>query len=237
MKKYILGFVTAMILFTVYAFNVESRIGDLSNKFFIGSAYIKDTLTTSLVFSNNLYPKDSLLFKGQGNYAICDYQDNMLLRFRPGSSDIRFANNFDVIMSNLVTTDIINSGNTALTGYLSVGDTLGVRGVSRLDGDVNYLARQLATLSSVASAGTIVLPTNANDISGTTTITNITTTGWTNGSIVTLYFQGSLTLVNNNAGAGHTSLAGGVDFSATAGDVIQLMLRSSVWYEVSRSVN
>jgi len=106
----------------------------------------------------------------------------------------------------------------------------------RVDNQYNY--RELGTLPVVASAGTITLTYgNTFDISGTTTITNITTTGWTDGSIITLYFQGSLTFTNNNAGAGHFALAGGVDFSATGGDVITLMLRSSVWYEVSRSVN
>lgn len=105
-----------------------------------------------------------------------------------------------------------------------------------LTGQYNY--RDLGTLPVIASAGTITLTYgNTFDISGTTTITNITTTGWTDGSIITLYFQGSLTFTNNNAGAGHFALAGGVDFSATGGDVITLMLRSSVWYEVSRSVN
>lgn len=128
----------------------------------------------------------------------------------------------------------------ACTGADITADVLptftGANPYVRVNSQYNY--RDLGSLPVIASTGTITLTYgNSFDISGTTTITNITTTGWTNGSIVTLYFQGSLTLVNNNAGAGHTSLAGGVDFSATAGDVIQLMLRSSVWYEVSRSVN
>lgn len=229
MKKYILGFLTAVLLFSVYAFNAESRIenidkklGEVSQKLSIGSAWVKDTLTSDLVFSGDIYPKDSLLFKGQGNYAICDYQDNMLIRFRPGSSDIRFANNFDVYLSNLVTTDIINSGNTSLTGNLTVGKRL-----------------HTPKGADVASASAITLGDgNYFHITGTTTIANITTTDWVSGDRIYLYFDNTLTLTNGGAGAGHFALNGATDFTSSSGDIITLVLDGTVWYQVApASVN
>jgi len=101
-----------------------------------------------------------------------------------------------------------------------------------------YHQRKLGTLPSIASAGTLTLTYgNSFNITGTTTIANITNTGWTDGSQITLYFEQALTLTNNAVGVGHFALSGGTDFNVTAGSLITLMLRSTLWYEVSRTVN
>lgn len=95
----------------------------------------------------------------------------------------------------------------------------------------------------VASASTItLLGGNAFAITGTTTIDYITTTKWSAGSIVVLFFQASLT-VTHNAGsppgtAAAIMLAGAANFSATANDNLTLCynLADSKWHEISRTV-
>lgn len=92
--------------------------------------------------------------------------------------------------------------------------------------------------SDVASANDITLGSgNAFDITGTTQVNTIITTNWTNGSVVVLQFDGSVTVAHNTAGAGGVILlAGAVNFSATAGDTLTLMLHEGSWREIARTV-
>ena len=87
-------------------------------------------------------------------------------------------------------------------------------------------------LITVASAATVTIP-NAPvvSISGTTNIDTITATGRA-GQIVTLQFQGILTV---NDGTGNLRLAG--NFVTSADDTLTLACTGSVWAEISRSVN
>lgn len=89
--------------------------------------------------------------------------------------------------------------------------------------------------ANVASAATLTLGDDGNvfHITGTTTITAITTTNWQAGSEVTLIFDSTASIT---AGA-NMLLAGGTDFSGTANDVIKLVWDGTSWFEVSRSVN
>ena len=66
---------------------------------------------------------------------------------------------------------------------------------------------------------------------GASTLTNITN-GY-EGKAVTLRFVDANTTVTR----GNAFLAGGVNFVSTARDILQLTLRSSQWYETTRSVN
>ncbi len=222
MKKYFKLSIVLNVLFALSILYGFKEINEISQKLSIGGAWVKDTLTSDLVFSGDIYPKDSLLFKGQGNYAICDYQDNMLIRFLTGSSEIRFPSAYDIFMNSLNANDIINSGNTSLTGNL----TLGKRFHTPKGADV-------------ASASAITLGDgNYFHITGTTTIANITTTDWVSGDRIYLYFDNTLTLTNGGAGAGHFALNGATDFTSSSGDIITLVLDGTVWYQVApASVN
>lgn len=96
--------------------------------------------------------------------------------------------------------------------------------------------------ANVASANNLTLGVDGNvfHVTGTTTINAITTANWAAGSEFTLIFDGSLTVKNNTAGGGGTAvmlLAGGVDFSATANDVLKLVWDGTSFFEISRSVN
>lgn len=96
---------------------------------------------------------------------------------------------------------------------------------------------------AVASANNLVLGSGGNrfQISGTTQINLLDNTSWTAGSIITLHFQGSLTVKHNQAASGNNKpimLSGAVDFAATADDQLTLQYDGTAvkWYETARTV-
>ena len=134
-------------------------------------------------------------------------------------------------------TDIMN----LITGGVSAV-TIDASQNSTFAGDVSVTGRVLAAQGSdVASADEIVLGTDGNyfDITGTTTINHIRNTGWTAGSMMTLQFDGSVTVTHNVGGAAGAEadilLAGAVDFSATAGDTLTLRYDGTTFREIART--
>lgn len=113
-------------------------------------------------------------------------------------------------------------------------------GSSRFDG------RLLKTQGAdTASANDLTLGSDGNtfEITGTTQINAITTTGWQNGAMITLFFTSTPTVKHNTAGGANTAvllLSGAVDFSATANDTLTLVLGevggTQAWREVARTV-
>lgn len=101
---------------------------------------------------------------------------------------------------------------------------------------------QLSKGANVASAGDLTLGSAGNSfsITGTTTINAITTTNWQAGSIIILIFASTPTVKHNTAGGASTAkmlLNGGVDFVASANDVLTLIYDGTNWLECSRSIN
>lgn len=90
-------------------------------------------------------------------------------------------------------------------------------------------------LPAVASATTVTLPLGADvvSISGTTSISTINTNGHS-GRIVTLYFQGALTVVRGSTIILSSALG---NFVTTANDTLTLMCDGNYWFEIGRSVN
>lgn len=91
--------------------------------------------------------------------------------------------------------------------------------------------------STVASAATILLPAGHElfNITGTTNISTIravTPTSSYEGRVVTLVFNGVLTLVN---GSGNLRLNGSANFVTAAGSTITLKYTGTTWYETGRS--
>lgn len=86
--------------------------------------------------------------------------------------------------------------------------------------------------TTIASAATITIPIGQRvaTISGTTGITSITATGHS-GAVVTLIFQGALTVTDGS----NLRLAG--NFTTTADDTLTLACDGTNWFETSRSVN
>jgi hypothetical protein len=99
--------------------------------------------------------------------------------------------------------------------------------------------------TDVASANNVLLGEgNTFEITGTTQINLISNTSWQNGSVIRLVFTSTPTVKNGQTTSGSNitiKLAGAADFSATADDVLVLMLSevggTQAWREVSRSVN
>jgi hypothetical protein len=86
--------------------------------------------------------------------------------------------------------------------------------------------------AAVASATALPLPTGrVFHVTGTTTVTSITSTGFQAGAIITIIFDGALTFTDGS----NLKLAG--DFVTTADDTITLCYDGTNWYEVCRSVN
>lgn len=136
------------------------------------------------------------------------------------------------------------AGNQSLTGNLSVTGTLGVTGASTLTGNVaaagTLAVTGVSTFSNrvltaqgadVASASTITLGNgNVFNVTGTTDINMITTTGWVVGSVVYLKFTGIATLKNNQTPTGLTAgivMGSAGDYISRANAGISLALTST----------
>lgn len=97
--------------------------------------------------------------------------------------------------------------------------------------------------ADVASAGTLTLGTDGNrfDVTGTTTINYITTTGWTAGSVVILRFTGILTFTHNAgtvpANTAALDLTASGNIATAAGTRIILCYNGSKWEQVAPVVN
>ncbi|HTE57874.1 MAG TPA: hypothetical protein VK694_03940 [Verrucomicrobiae bacterium] len=113
-------------------------------------------------------------------------------------------------------------------------------GTARFDGRI--LGNQGA---DVASVNNLVLGTDGNvfEITGTTQVNLLSNIGWQNGSTVTLLFTATPTVKHAQATATTNItilLAGAVDFVATAGDSLTLVLSeiggTQGWREVARAV-
>lgn len=148
------------------------------------------------------------------------------------------------------TRTITNSASVYIAGAPVAGSNVSISngpfalwvdaGTSRFDG--RMLQNQGA---DVASANDLTLGSDGNvfEITGTTQINAITTSGWQNGSRITLLFTANPTVKHNTAGGAGTAvmlLAGAVDFTATAGDTLTLILSeiggTQAWREAGRAV-
>ena len=126
------------------------------------------------------------------------------------------------------------------------GVTNGTQGaLFTVEGDGRFLFNgrsQNKLGAAVAAANDLTLGYDGNvfHITGATQINAITTTGWQAGSEITLIFDSTPLVKSTTAGGGSTALlnlASGVDFAATAKDVLKLLYDGSEWFEVSRSAN
>lgn len=86
--------------------------------------------------------------------------------------------------------------------------------------------------AAVASATALPLPTGrVFHVTGTTTVTSITSTNFAAGAVITLIFDGILTFTDGS----NLKLNG--NFVTSADDTITLVYDGTNWYEMCRSVN
>lgn len=100
---------------------------------------------------------------------------------------------------------------------------------------------ELGSGIAIASANDLLTGNDGNQFSvtGNTQINAITTTNWQSGSHLELIFTGTPTLKNNTAGGVNTSpmlLAGSIDYTAAAGDLIGFSYDGTVWHETNRKL-
>jgi hypothetical protein len=146
--------------------------------------------------------------------------DNTLVRF-DGTDAALKASGISVDDSNNISGYGNFTDNATFTGNLTVKKRiLGTKG------------------ADVTSANDITLGDgNYFDVTGTTQINTIASTSWTEGSIVTLQFDGVVTVKHLTAGAGaQLDLNGAADFVTAAGNHLMLQYASSKWWEISRKV-
>lgn len=128
---------------------------------------------------------------------------------------------------------------TEINGKLDNDNMKAAAGIVASKLDLSSIAQAMAMTSKifnqakgadVASGTSIALGTDGNyfDITGTTTIETITAKQA--GTVVTLQFDGALTL---DDGAGNLSLQG--DFTTAAGYHIKLISDGTNWHEISRT--
>ena len=115
--------------------------------------------------------------------------------------------------------------------------------------DVDNLGDHLATRSfktikgtDIASATNITIGTSGNtfDVTGTTTIQHFDNANWVVGSVISLHFDGAVTLTNNAGGlSGNQAnilLSGDTNFTTATGDILTFLLHDSTnWQEISRN--
>lgn len=154
--------------------------------------------------------------------------------------------------TNVQDAGVLTTG-TNISGGMSIGTQASadlrfysnntLRTTIQAGGNTIHTARvQLSKGANVASAGDLTLGSAGNSfsITGTTTINAITTTNWQAGSVIILIFASTPTVKHNTAGGASTAkmlLNGGVDFVATANDVLTLIYDGTNWLECSRSIN
>lgn len=209
------------IIITIALIYGFGEIHELSNKLSVGSAWIKDTLTSDLRMSRNVYLVDSLIFKPSGNFGINSMFGGSQIIFNESNGSIDFGLRDVRVNGNYGFTSMggINSGNLVVTGLIA-------------------LTKRLLTAkgSDVASANSMTLGDgNYFNVTGTTTINNISTTSWNSGSEVTLLFTGTTTLTNKAGGSGQMQLLGNTNGTTAPAFLITFVLDGTIWYEVSRS--
>jgi len=196
----------------------------------------------SVYIDAQMYDADST--NNQKFYAIQDGVKHLTIKGRAVSKSIatdaaavvlQFSQATQTLTDINLDLSIVNESATAYS--LAIGSNFAITGVD-LDrvmtsgaftalSNANVQGRK-KPVNTVASAATIALPPNGEVflISGTTTITSITSAGW-EGRLATLIFQGALTLTDG------LNLKLGGNFVTTADDAITLVCDGTNWYQTA----
>ena len=92
--------------------------------------------------------------------------------------------------------------------------------------------------SDIASANNATIPLDGNyhDVTGTTQINTLSTTGVQAGSMITLQFDSTPTVKHQTTGTGaQFDLLGDSDFVAVAGYTLTLVYDGTFWKEIART--
>jgi len=180
-----------------------------------------------------------LVYSGSSNY----YGMSLIYKNSSFGTRIIAPSSTQIGMGTMATGETLASG---YTEWLTV-HTNGNIGISqgtptaKLQVNGNFAVEQGA---DVASANNLAVVANTTEITGTTQINLISSTGWINTSEITLMFTSTPTVKHGQATSGSNItilLNGGVDFVASADDLLTLVLGEiggvQAWREKGRSVN
>lgn len=161
--------------------------------------------------------------------------------FRRQANVITFTNNngvgVEVNGGSLTLAGSLPAQTAWTSGALGTGTDTGFTrfgvGVVRVTNASTGVRGLLGGGAAVASAAALPLPTGrVFHVTGTTSITSITSTNFQSGVCITMIFDGILTVTDNN---GTLDTAG--NFVTSANDTISLCYDGTNWYETGRSVN
>lgn len=123
-------------------------------------------------------------------------------------------------------------GATQQVGWTDTGVARHAAGVVRFTNGSTSIRGLQGGGTAVASATALPLPTgNVFHVTGTTSVTSITSTNFAAGAQITIIFDGVLTFTAGN----NLKLAG--NFVTTADDTITLVYDGTSWFEMCRSAN
>jgi len=120
-------------------------------------------------------------------------------------------------------------GSTSFTSGNAFEVTDGANPIFGVGGPNNLTFQKSGSV--VASAAAITPTGNVFHVSGTATITSITSTNINAGTVICIIFDGALTFTDGS----NLKLNG--NFVTTADDTITLVYDGTNWYEIARSVN
>jgi hypothetical protein len=124
------------------------------------------------------------------------------------------------------------TSSSSVTGTLDTTLARFSAGVVRLQDNLQNTKALIGGGANVSSAAALPLPTGrVFHVTGTTSITSITSTNFASGVCITLIFDNALTFTDG----GNLRLAG--NFVTTADDTISLCYDGTNWFETGRSVN
>lgn len=241
--------------FTTLTSTGNTTLGDASGDSVTvnGATINATTLATRFKVSTNNATRTNR-FGFQENSSTDGLNMNMLPGTTGNFAEHTYSNAVDVDNAGVLQVGVDGSGNgfilakafgTGTTNDLTFGTNNVTRfSVGKTSGSVIFNYRlQKKQGAAVASANNLTLGSDGNrfQITGTTQINLIDNTDWQGGSIVTLHFQGAVTVTHNTAASGNNKpimLSGAANFSATANDQLTLQYDStdSKWYEIARTV-
>lgn len=221
-------------------YNTTTLTGEQNNGNMVvtGTGSVGSTFTCGDITVNN-----------SGNGVILNNYGTMLFRATQCKVVSNYSSNGDIGIYSLNKTGILSNGTEVITVQTSAASTpsLKVTGTMSVSSTFSAGGRvEESQGAAVASANNLTLGSDGNsfEITGTTQINLIDNTNWKDGSIIKLLFTSTPVVKNGQATSGANmtiKLAGAVDFSATADDILTLESCTiggvRAWREVSRSVN
>ena len=189
-----------------------------------------DELQVNVTAADCVDVSQGTLFVGHADISGCTNWGLLTPNGPAGIVDARQINFHDLSTS-------VNDPCPVGVGSNSTTATMRLKSVSydQSRGSCVYGASQLR-FPTAASAAAVALPVNADqvEVTGTTTVSTLTP-GW-GGRIVSLFFDGAVT-VQNGTGGGQVALAGGANFTSAAGSVLTLAWNplNANWREIGRT--